>query len=87
MKYPREYKGVTELINIPEFSDNTYWCAKFNTDGTTTKSGFAGHKTEESCWICCMAHNQRIGYSRKKVDKIVNKIRNGKRKKTKKEKK
>jgi len=88
MKYPEKNK---ELIKVPLFKGDTWWCSLLNANGTQFESGFAGHLTEESCWICCHAHNQRVGYSKKDVKKIIEHFNHGKKdkkgKKTKKDKK
>jgi len=89
IEYPRKFKGQFALVKIPVLTtDRGYLCSLLEKDGTTTESGFAGHQTEDSCWICCMAHNQRFGYSRKEVDKIFKQLTNeGKNSKGKKDKK
>lgn len=75
MPYPKKYQGELVPIKIPVFnSERGYVCSFLNANGTTFESGFAGHTTEKSCWVCCTAHNERVGYTKKQVDKIINKI-------------
>jgi hypothetical protein len=78
MKYPIKYKKKPEFVKIPVFYDDTWWCSIINEQGKTEKSGFAGHHTEESCWICCNGHNRRVGYSKKDVKKVMNQFGYGK---------
>lgn len=88
MKYPRKFNSEIIPIEIPVLYDGFWVCSELNADGTTKKTGFANHKTEESCWVCCNAHNGRIRYSKKEVEKIIKKIKGVKKgKKTRKEKK
>lgn len=73
MKYPRKYKGENTLAQIPiKTSLNRYRCGLINSDGSVNKiTGIADHKTKESCWICCNAYNNRIGYKGKHIKKIL----------------
>lgn len=87
LKYPIKFQNQQEYINVPVFTENTWWCAKLEKDGTTTKSGFAGHLTEASCQICCTAHNKRIGCSDKDVKKLIREYHGQKESKGKKSKK
>jgi hypothetical protein len=75
MPYSRKFEGELIPIKVPAMTKDRGWlCSFLNADGTTTESGFAGHSTIESCWICCMAHNNRIGYTKKEVKKIIAEI-------------
>lgn len=61
-------------IAIPIKSGGKWRCGEINKDGTVNQiTGIADHHTEQSCWICCDAHNQRVGYSKKKVKKMLKK--------------
>lgn len=72
-KYPIKFKGDKVRLKLPVYSKKKgFWmCAYLNKDGTTEYQGFAGHDTEESCWVCCRAHNKRVGYDPKAVKKFI----------------
>lgn len=71
LKYPKKFKSIKTELKFPRFIDDRWWGVLLRNDGSFIKSGFVGHHTESSCWICCKAHNKRVGYSAKKVIEIL----------------
>tara|TARA_B100000953_G_scaffold300250_1_gene304413 strand:+ start:7920 stop:8294 length:375 start_codon:yes stop_codon:yes gene_type:complete len=69
MKYPVD----NNLAKIPKMNDE----GKFQIYEITAdfkygeRKGLADHHTFESCWICCRAYNNRVGYSDKEILKII----------------
>ena len=79
VKYPKTYKKEKDYIKIPILSNGKFSSFILFKNGELKKESFAEHHTKESCWICCRAYNNRIGYSEKEVSKIIKKyFKNGK---------
>jgi phosphosulfolactate phosphohydrolase-like enzyme len=78
LKYPQVIKE--ERLKVPSYrdKDETFIGSYLNADGTIEENGFAGHHTEESCWIVCKAYNKRVGYSDEKTKEIIKKLGYGK---------
>jgi hypothetical protein len=86
MKYPKKYKGKKTELEFPlkdPISGFWYINILFK-DGSTKKTGLSHYEEEEHCWRPCLAFNKRIGYSEKKVKKIIEKIYHGQKEKNKK---
>lgn len=64
------------FIAIPHrVQSGNFKVSEIDENGKTLKvNGFAEHETEDSCWVCCRAHNRRVGYSDKKVKKFLRQI-------------
>jgi hypothetical protein len=70
-KYPKVVKTYVE-IKIPVKQENGEWrSALLHKDGSTTVQSFAAHETAQSCWVCCDAHNKRLGFSDEEVQQIL----------------
>lgn len=68
IKYPNK-RGE---IKMPVLDKHGYWIgAKLHSNKTHTVNGFISHKAKHSAWIPCHAYNDRKGFSRKEVRKII----------------
>lgn len=86
MKYPIKINGLNEYVGICIKLDNgNYQGGRLLDNGDEKITGFAEHPTIESCMIPISAHNQRIGLSTKKAEKLIKKIKNVKKEKEDKE--
>ena len=70
LKYPKKYEGKKTPIKFPVYDDKlrAWMGAALNKNGKTTFNGFTGFIESKNCWVPCMAHNIRVGYS---YDEIV----------------
>lgn len=95
MRYPKKYKNVKTLLKFPVKIKGKWFACKLtkkgvkkDQKGSIIKFCIGTYELEQHCWIICNAHNDRVGYTRKEVKKLIKKFKDGEEnKKTKKGKK
>lgn len=83
-KYPKKNR---RLVKIPyKHTDNKWYYGFLNPDGSVDRTCFSDYDKERHAWIPAMAFNNRYGYTRKQVNKIIDNFYDAKKQKLKKQK-